>query len=156
MWKALANKLEVFLHCNIRRILRVSMTRVREERIWNEHVRQMFYDILRMSNMIAARQLDFIWKTVRGPSDRPAQQMLTACWDHVRQVGHPFLHNKDYTVQNLCLLFANVHEVTIDDYGSLKSWIREASHNRYWDQLVACLVDRQATKPACPDKWPRP
>jgi hypothetical protein len=87
MWsmrKALANKLEVFLHRNIRRILRVMMTRVHEERIRNEHVRQMFYDIPRVSNMIAARQLDFIWKTVRGPSDRSAQQMLTACCNHVQ------------------------------------------------------------------------
>jgi hypothetical protein len=33
MQKALSNKLEVFLHCNIRRILCVSMTKVREERI---------------------------------------------------------------------------------------------------------------------------
>jgi hypothetical protein len=52
--KALANKLEVFLHRNIRHILRVSITRVREERIRNEHVRRMFYNIPRVSNMIAA------------------------------------------------------------------------------------------------------
>jgi hypothetical protein len=132
------------------------MTRVREEWIWNEHVRQMFYNIPRVSNMIAAHQLDFIGKTVQGPSDRPAQQMLTACCNHVRRVGRPFLHNKDYIVQNLRLLFANVPEVTINNYGSLKSWIREASHEQYWDQLVACLIDRQATIPACPDEWPRP
>jgi len=156
MRKALANKLEVFLHRNIRRILLVSITRVHEEQIIKEHIRHMFYDIPRVSNMIAACQLDFIWKTVQGPSDRPAQQMLTACCDHVRRVGRPFLHNKDYIVQNLRLLFANVPEVTIDDYSSLKSWIREASHEQNWDQLVACLVDRQVTIPACPDKWPRP
>ncbi len=94
MQKALSNKLEVFLHCNIRRILRVSMTKVREDRIQNEHVRQMSYDIPRVSNMIAARQLDFIGKTIRGPSDRSAQQMLTACCNHVRQVRRPFLHKR--------------------------------------------------------------
>ncbi len=102
----------------------------------------MFYDIPRVSNMIAARQLDFIGKTICGPFDRPAQQMLTACCDHVRRVGRPFLHNKDFIVKNLRLLFANVPEKTIDDYGSLKIWIREASHKQYWDQLVACLIDR--------------
>jgi hypothetical protein len=84
MRKALSNKLEVFLHRNIRQILRVSMTKVREERIRNEHVRQMFYNIPRVSNMIAACQLHFIGKTIRGPFDRPAQQMLTACCNHVQ------------------------------------------------------------------------
>jgi hypothetical protein len=78
-----SNKLEVFLNRNIQRILQVLMTKVREDCIWNEHVRQMFYDIPRVSNMIAARQLDFIGKTMRGPFDRPAQQMLTECCDNV-------------------------------------------------------------------------
>jgi hypothetical protein len=74
-----------------------------------------------VGNMIATQQLDFLGKTVCGPHDHPAQQMLTACCDNVRQVGCPFLHNKDYIVKNLCLLFANVPEVTINNYGSLKN-----------------------------------
>jgi hypothetical protein len=82
--------------------------------------------------------------------------MLTACCDHSQQLGRPFLHNQDFMVKNLCLLFANVPEVTIDDYGSLKHSIREAIHEQYWNQLVACLIDRQAELPPCPDEWPRP
>jgi hypothetical protein len=93
MQKALSNKLEVFLHCNIRHILRISMFSVKEERLHNNHVRKMFYDIPQVGNMIAARQLDFLGKMIHGQHDRPAQQMLTACCDNVRQVGHPFLHN---------------------------------------------------------------
>ncbi len=123
MRKALANKLEVFLSCSIRRILHVLITRVKEERIRNEHVRRMFYDIPRVGNMIAARQMDFIGKIIRAPSDRPAQWMLTACCDNIRPVGRPFLHTKDYIIKNLRLLFANVPKVTIDVLGSLKSWI---------------------------------
>jgi hypothetical protein len=147
MRQVLANKLEVFVHHNIRRILRVSITKVRENHIKNEHVRRMFYDIPRVSNMIAARQLDFIGKTIRGPLDRPAQQLLTACYNYTRQVGRPFLHNKDFIVKNLCLLFANVPEVTINEYGSLKHWIKEGLHEQYWNQLVACLIDRHAITP---------
>ncbi len=128
MRKSLSNKLEVFLHQNIRHILQVSMTRVPEEGIQNKHVRRMIYNIPCVVNMITARQLDFLGKTVCGPSDRPAQQMLTACCDSVCQIGCPFLHNKDYIVKNLRLLFANVPEVTINKYGSLKHWIKEASH----------------------------
>ena len=93
----------------------------------------MFYDIPHVCNMIAARQLDFIGKVVGGPQAHPAQQMLTACCNQVWQVGRPFLNNKDFIVKNLQLLFANVPEVTIDTFGSLKSWIKEASHKEYWD-----------------------
>jgi hypothetical protein len=75
----------------------------------------MFYDIPHVGNMIAARQLDFLGKTVRGPHDCPAQQMLTACCDNVQQVGRPFFYNKDYIVKNLRLLFANVPKVTINN-----------------------------------------
>jgi hypothetical protein len=103
------------------------MFHVKKEKLLNEHVRKMFYGIPRVGNMIAAHQLDFLGKTIRGPHDCPAQQMLTACCNNVHQVGHPFLHNKDYIVKNLRLFFANVPEVTINDYGSLKHWIREAS-----------------------------
>ncbi len=45
MQKALSNKLEVFLHRNIWRILHISMFHVKEERLHNEHVQRMFYDI---------------------------------------------------------------------------------------------------------------
>ena len=130
MRKSLSNKLEVFLHQNIQCILLVSMTRVREEGIQNEQVRRMFYNIPPVCKMIATRQSDFIGETVCRLSDRPAQQMLTACCDTVHQIGRPFLHNKDYIVKNLRLLFANVPEVTIDEYGSLKHWIKEASHKQ--------------------------
>jgi hypothetical protein len=90
MRKALSNKLEDFLHRNIRRILRISMFRVKDEHLHNEHVRRMFYDIPRIGNMIAACQLDFLGKTMRGPPDQPAQQMMTTCCDNVRRVGRPF------------------------------------------------------------------
>jgi hypothetical protein len=154
MRKSLSNKLEVFLHQNIQRILQVSMTRVREEGIQNKHMWRTFYNIPCFGSIIAARQFDFIGKTVCGPSDRPAQQMLTTSCNTVCQIGHPFLHNKDYIVKNLHLLFASVPEVTINKYSSLKHWIKEASHEQYWKQLVTCLTDRHATTPVCPDEWP--
>jgi hypothetical protein len=45
MRKALSNKLEVFLHRSIQQFLQVSVTKMKEEQIRNEHVRRMFYDI---------------------------------------------------------------------------------------------------------------
>ncbi len=120
------------------------MTRVCEEGIQNEHVRRMFYYIPCICNMIAARQLDFIGKTVHGPSDRPAQQMLTASCDTVCQFGCPFLHTKDYIVENLSLLFANVPEVTID-----KIWLPQALDKGIITQAVLESIGRVPYQQTC-------
>jgi hypothetical protein len=155
MCKALANKLEVFLHHHsICRILYVSITRVKEERIRNEHVRMMFYDITRIGKMIAARQMDFIGKIVRASPYCSAQQMLTACCDNIRPVGRPFLHTKGYIIKNLRLLFANVPEVTIDKRaGFKKPSMENTGHNL---SAADCLTNRHASLPTHPDDWPRP
>jgi hypothetical protein len=46
----------------------------------------MFYDIPRVGNIIAACQLNFLGKTMRGPPSHPAQQMMTACCDNARRL----------------------------------------------------------------------
>ena len=59
-------------------------------------------------------------------------------------------------MQNLRLLFAQIPEVVIDDYGSVKDWFKEASHESYWTALVRHLLDIQAPLPARPTEWPLP
>jgi hypothetical protein len=103
--QSLLRQLEVFLHRNIRWILNLLMSGVKEGRIRNKKVRQMFYDIPCIQNMIAARQLSFIGKVVQEPYDAPARRMLTACCQHKRKIRRPYLHNKDIIVRHLCLLF---------------------------------------------------
>ena len=152
--QSLLRQLEVFLHRNIRRILNLSMNDVKEEHIRNKKVRQMFYNIPCIQNMIAARQLSFVGKVVRGPHDAPARRMLTACCQHKRKVGRPYLHNKDIIVRHLRLLFAKVPEVLIDDYGSVSDWYREASHEQYWGQLIECLLAPLLPIPTRPTNWP--
>ena len=116
---------------------------------------QMFYDIPCIQNMIAARQLSFIGKVIQGPYNAPARRMLTACCQHTRKIGSPYLHNKDIIVRHLRLLFAKVPKVLIDDYGSVRDWYHEASHEQYWEQLVKCLLAlaQQVQIPTCPTNW---
>ena len=113
----------------------------------------MFYNIPTIQNMIAAQQLSFLGKVVRGPHDAPPHRILTACYQHKCKPGRPYLHNKDIIVCNLRLLFARTPKIVIDDYGSVKDWFREASHELYWTQLVQCLLDEQAPLPMCPTTW---
>jgi hypothetical protein len=146
--QALLRKLEVFLRCSIRQILHISIVQVQESPIRNNKIRQMFYDIPCVVNMTAARQLGFLGKVVQGPHDSPARQMLTACCQHKCKRRCPYLHNKDIIVQNLCQLFVQIPEVIINNYGSMKDWFKEASHESYWTALVRCLLDKQAPLPA--------
>lgn len=105
--------------------------------------------------MIAARQMDFIGKVVRGDWSQPAKRMITACCANKRLPGRPYYHNKDALVKNLKLLFAKVPDVEIDDRGSLKHWINEASDENYWCALVRCLLDKDADLPNRPATWTR-
>jgi hypothetical protein len=126
------------------------MTDVKEGQIRNEKVRQMFYDIPCIQNMIAAQQLSFLDKVVQGPYNAPTQCMLTACCQHKWKIGHPYLHNKDIIVQHLQLLFEQIPEVVIDDYRLVRDWFCKASHKQYWKQLINCLLNTSAPTPTRP------
>jgi hypothetical protein len=94
------DKLEVFLYQSMQCILQILMAKVQEQRLHNGKVRDMFYSIPCIRNMIAARQMDFIGEMIRGPPD-----MSTACCDHKCLVGRPQTTGKNFMVENLRLLF---------------------------------------------------
>ena len=155
----LKNNLEVFLQCHLRRILKISMSQVKEDHIHRADIREMFYNIPSVENTIAAMQLIFIGKVIRYPSsDWPSKMMPTESCNHSRpeQGGHPQYHNKDTLVSNLCLFFERLHELYIDPwYGTLKDWIYEASDERYWNQLIQCLLHPSKKLPARTETWNR-
>ena len=151
--KSQLDRLKVFLHRSIQRILQILMSKVQEDRIRNEKVRRMFYSIPCVRNMIAARQADFIRKMIRGPPDQPLCNMITACCDHKRHVRCPQTTGKNFMVENLRLLFQDVTTVNIDRFGSLRDWIHEASNEEYWNQLVARLLNPCTPIPERPEAW---
>jgi hypothetical protein len=95
----------------------------------------------------------FLGKMIRGPPDRPSCNMITACCDHKRHVGRPQTTGKNFMVKNLHLLFQDVHTVQIDRYGSLHTWIHEASNEKYWCQLVDQLLHPSTPLPDQPAEW---
>ena len=76
--EAMMGKLEVFLYRNIRKILKINITRVIDERITNTSIRERFFDIPTIRNQIVQRQLIFIGKVVRNSDDQLPTQLLTA------------------------------------------------------------------------------
>jgi hypothetical protein len=62
--KTQLDQLKVFPHRSIHQILQISMTKVKENRIRNEQVCEMFYSIPCVRNMIAVHQANFIGKMI--------------------------------------------------------------------------------------------
>ena len=74
--QSLLGKLEVFLHKSICCILKLSMFWVINKKLRNEQVRTSLFAMPCVKNMIAARQLDYSGKLIRGPHDQPARRRL--------------------------------------------------------------------------------
>jgi len=101
------DKLEVFLHKSICCILKISMFWV-IKKLRNEQVRTSFFAMPCVKNMIAARQLDYSGKLIRGPHDQPARRMITSCCNETRRVGRLQRTEKNCIVKSLRLLFKDV------------------------------------------------
>ena len=120
---SLLNKLEVFINRNARKILRISMFRVKDAKITTQQIREKLYNMPSAKDMIAARQMSFIGKVVRSPPQTPAHLMLTTYSSHKRRPGRSYFTNKDTLVKNLELLSERVEEVHVDPWqGSMVNW----------------------------------
>ena len=93
--------INVFLHQSIRRIIGINMTQVKEEKISNEKLRGMFYNIPDAHRLIAVKQLTFIGKVVRREDSFFPKQLLTAWVNHKRKAGGVLTTNKKVLVNSL-------------------------------------------------------
>ena len=151
--QSLLGKLEVFLHKSICCILKLSMFWVINKKLRNEQVRTSLFAMPCVKNMIAARQLDYSGKLIRGPHDQPARRMITSCCNETQRVGRIQRTEKNCIVTNLRLLFKDVPLKRIDHYGSLKHWIHEASNEQYWNQKIKRLTHPETPFPERSEVW---
>ena len=139
--EATMKKLEVFLHRNIRNILKIDIAQVIEERITNISIRERFFDIPTIRNKIAHRQLTFIGKVVRNPDDQITTKFLIAWCNNKRNPGGVLKKNKKNLAQNIRLV---VHSAAKD--GLLTTWMYFALDNSYWTYLISLIGNR-------PQEW---
>ena len=71
--------------------MKISISQVRERMISNEKIREMFYHIPNLRELIAIRQCRFIGKVVRGPFCHPPKQILTAWCNNKRPTEEPIM-----------------------------------------------------------------
>ena len=97
IWEATMKKLEVILHRNIRKILKIDIAQVIDERITNISIRERFFNIPMIRNQIAQRKLTFIGKVLRNSDDQIPTQLLTA-WCNRKQNPGAILSTKSCTL----------------------------------------------------------
>ena len=76
--QSLLYKLDVFLHCVIRRILGIIIKQVRERQIKNSQIRTMFYNIPCVRNQVVFRQLTYVGKILCSERSHVPTIFLTA------------------------------------------------------------------------------
>ena len=108
------------------------MTEVKEEKIRNEKIRKLFYNIPDMRSTIAARTSRFIGKVVRGPNENSLKLFLTAWCNHPRHPGKPITTNKNSVVKALKTLLPETMES--DNKGHLGNWINIAMNEKLGPQ----------------------
>ena len=138
--EATLQKLEVFLHRSVRKILRITITQVIDDSITNDSLRVRFFNIPSIRNQIAKRQLTFIGKVVRNTDDQIPTQLLTAWCEHPRKRGAPLQNNKKNLAQNIRLIVPGAAKD-----GLLSSWVYSALDDAYWAHLVSQLGTRPST-----------
>ena len=146
--EATLKNLEVFLHRNVRKILKITITMVIDEKITNQYLRKRFFNIPTIGNQLAKRQLTFIGKVVRNSEDHIPTKLLTAWCDNKRKPGSPLQNNKNNLSHNIRLIVTGAGK-----YGLLTTWIYLALNDGYWKHLIKQLgthpfdLERRRTEP---------
>ena len=141
-------KLERFHHKAIRRILGISMTQVRDERIKNDEVRKRFGGIASIKLIIAKKQLKWVGKIVRMDKKQIPPKILTGFIKKPRSTGRRFKTTRDGIFNNLQLLFPN-----LDTSGKLCQWKRFAFYEGYWDKCLTALINQSELPAFNEEEW---
>ena len=124
-------KLERFHHNAIRRILGVSMTQVKEERITNVELWKRFGKIPSIQLIIAKKQIKWLGKIVRMEPKQITPKILTCFIQKPRCSGRRFCTTRDGIFSNLCLMGPDLPTT-----GNLGRWRKRAFYEGFWEQCL--------------------
>ena len=165
--KSHIRKLDVFIHRSIRRIMGIGMQQVHDERIRNERVRKIFFNIPDAESQLTIRQMTYIGKLTRTPEDHPPKQLLPAWVNKPRPRGGVLTTNKKAIVRSLAKLLPDEMEEIkfvkdektgemrakkgFESNGSFVRWTHIAQDEKTWNWHIEKLK-----QPGVPIPPPRP
>jgi hypothetical protein len=128
-------KLETFQHKAIRFILNINMHQVKDERITNKKVREMFGGIDKVCDFATRRTLDFLGHTIRQEDKKLTKKLLT-CWiQHPRACGGQQLTLKDVNFNAINLLLES-NNFKVEKNCPTVAWAEKALDPANWKALV--------------------
>ena len=116
------NMLQSFVNRKIRRILKLTMWDVKEQRITNEQLLQRFCNMPSIQTLIDIRTVQYLGKITCGQVSAPPRHVLIAYVDSKRPKGRPLKCNRECMRDSLARLLKDVVGIFIDEMGSLKDW----------------------------------
>ena len=120
--------LETFHNSSIRRILKINMKQVKEERITNEEIRKRFHNIHKLEDYITRRSLTYLGKTIRTEGDAKLQKCcITAFCHSPKMAGGQQKNHRDLFVKHIKKVLPN----TSND-APLKEWAKIALDKTQW------------------------
>ena len=132
--------LDVFVHRSIRRILKISIQQVQDERIRNSEVRKRFYNIPNAERMISIRQLNYLGKLCRNSNENFLPKQLLLAWiNHKRPKRGVLFTNKRSLINSLNWILPPIPDkpddnATNEDLRRWKKYVKErkAGHTKFW------------------------
>ena len=115
--------LQSHVNKKIRRILKLTMWDVKEQRITNEQLLQRFCNMPSIQTLIDIRTCQFLGKLVRGQTSAPSRQVLIAYVDSKRPRGRPLKCNRECMRDSLARLLQDVVGIFIDEMGLVEGLV---------------------------------
>ncbi len=106
---------------------------------------ELLTTVFQQSNLNQSEEDDY--KEIEQKDDYFASNFDSDSWENNDE------ELKEDMVENLCLLLHIAPTVQIDQYGSLRTWIYDASNKKYWCQLVDWLLHPLTPLPDQPADW---
>ena len=132
-WKKSEEKLRSFHHSAIRRILGITWTRVREERIINDEVRYHFLEIPDLDAFIIWCTARYIGKVCRSEDKMILKKLLGAWIHHPCKTGKPqYSCNKNL----LNAIHACLPEFSKDNQGLFTKWTQLTMDEEAWNSWI--------------------
>ena len=126
------NKLQVFFHRSIRRILGINMHRVEHDHIKNEHIRN-FFGVADIIDEIRLRQFHWLGKLGRQPDSLPTKRLLSAWAPAARRGGAQFIKLRKTYGDTLESILGE--DCMKSGSGNLKEWLSLAQSPAKWKHL---------------------
>ena len=134
------NKLQVFFHRSIRRILGINMHRVERDHIKNKHIHN-FFGVADIIDEIRLRQFHWLGKLGRQPDSLPTKRLLSAWAPAARRGGAQFITLRKTYCDTLESILGE--DCMKSGSGNLKEWLSLAQSPAKWKHLEFILKKTQ-------------